>query len=69
MTNLFRKIIQMIMITVFLIPTFTPPVHAKTLGDLKTELYKKQEELNQNKQSQNMTQQQINSANAMTGTS
>ena len=45
----------MIMITVFLIPTFTPPVHAKTLGDLKTELYKKQEELNQNKQSQNMT--------------
>lgn len=63
MTNLFRKIIQMIMITVFLIPTFTPPVHAKTLGDLKTELYKKQEELNQNKQSQNMTQQQINSAN------
>ena len=58
-----RITIQAIMIIVFLIPTFTPPVHAKTLGDLKNELYQKQQELSQNQQNQNMTQQQIDSAN------
>lgn len=63
MKMLFRKTIQIITIMIFLLPTFTPPVHAKTLGDLKEELYKKQEELNQNKQNQNMTQQQIDAAN------
>lgn len=63
MKMLFRKTIQIITIMIFLLPTFTPPVHAKTLGDLKQELYKKQEELKQNEQSQNMTQQQIDNAN------
>ena len=63
MKMLLRKTTQIITIMIFLLPTFIPPVHGKTLGDLKQELYQKQQELTQNQQNQNMTQQQINNAN------
>lgn len=58
-----RKTVQIIMVLIFLLPTFVQPVHAKTLGDLKNELHQKQEELSQNKKNQNLTEQQINQAN------
>lgn len=58
-----RKISIIIAIMILLIPTFVPPVHAKTVGDLKNELQQKQNELQQNKDKQNLTEQQINNAN------
>lgn len=64
MKTLFRKTVQIITIMIFLLPTFVQPVHAKTLGDLKEELYQKQQELIENEQNQNLTTQQINNANA-----
>lgn len=62
-----RKISQIIVISVFLIPTIIAPVSqvkAKTLGDLKSDLQKKQNELSENKHQQELTNQQINSINA-----
>lgn len=59
-----RKIFAITTIIIFLIPTFVPPVHAKTVADLKNELQQKQNELQQNKNKQNLTEQQINNANA-----
>lgn len=62
-----RKISQIIVISVFLIPTIVAPVSqvkAKTLGDLKSDLQKKQNELSDNKHQQELTNQQINSINA-----
>ena len=59
-----RKIFAITTIMIFLIPTFVPPVHAKTVADLKNELQQKQDELQQNQNKQNLTQQQINNANA-----
>lgn len=58
-----KKIIEIFVITIFLIPTFVKPVHAKTLGDLKEELKKIQEELMANEQKQHLTEQQIAEAN------
>lgn len=62
-----KKIFQIMMVTVFIIPTFTTPVtnvKAKTLGQLKQELDEKQNELNANKQQQQLTEQQISDINS-----
>lgn len=62
-----KKIFQIMMVMVFIVPTFTAPVtkvNAKTLAQLKQELEEKQNELNQNNQQQQLTEQQISNINS-----
>ena len=53
------------MVIVLIMTTFCVPEvsHAETLGDLKNELNKKQDEYNQNEQQKQLTQAEIRKAN------
>lgn len=61
-----KKLINILLVVVFFLPTFFVPevVHAKTLGDLVSEMERKQAELDKNKQEQALTKTQISAVNA-----
>ena len=60
-----KKVINIFCVLVLLFPMFyAPKVKGKTLGDLKSELENRQNDLNKNKQQQELTQQQINNINS-----
>ena len=61
-----KKVLKLMSILVFMIPYFFMPmnVQGKTLGDIKRELQAKQEEYDNNKNEKELTQSQINEANA-----
>lgn len=55
-----KKGMKVLLIFCFLIPSFyVPSVHAKTLGDLKTELEEYETEYNENKEQQKLNEQEI----------
>ena len=60
-----KKVVNLFMIMVFLLPTFFVPdvAHAQTLGDLRKELEDKQNELKANENKKAETQEEINQAN------
>ena len=60
-----KKVVNLFMIMVFLLPTFFVPdvAHAQTLGDLRKELEDKQNELKVNENKKAETQEEINQAN------
>ncbi|MBR1717834.1 MAG: hypothetical protein IJ715_01025, partial [Bacilli bacterium] len=60
-----KKILDIFVIVIILLPTFIVPdiTHAKTLGDLKNELKRKQDEYSASEQKKQLTEQQIQKTN------
>ena len=59
-----KLLIGLFVICLVIHPIFLGPAKAQTLGELKAELQKKQEEYNQNKANQAQTEQEISNVNA-----
>lgn len=61
-----KKVVALFMVLVMLVPIFSVPkvVHAKTLGDLKSELSAKEQELKGNEIKKAQTQEEINNTEA-----
>lgn len=61
-----KKVVALFMVFVMLLPIFSVPnvVHAKTLGDLKSELNAKEQELKGNEIKKAQTQEEINNTEA-----